>query len=228
MRMDRVEAELLDPVDRGMEPDRADDVRRARLEPRRRIEEGRLLERHLLDHRPAALPRRHCGKQLGAAPQAADAGRAVQLVRRRRRRNRRRSPRRRPAGAAPPGSRRAAAARPSNARSRPRAWRRGSSRGRSIRGRRRRRDAPRSASPRRRRGRSARRASAARRRFRNRRAATARCCCDARAATAGRGCGRPWAASRATRLIASVAPRVKTSSSGWPPISFEAAARAAS
>ena len=32
----------------------------------------------------------------------------------------------------------------------------------------------------------------------------------------------------ATRLIASVAPRVKTSSSGWPPIRFDAAARASS
>ena len=67
--------------DRGVQPDRADDVRRSRFEPRRRIEEGRLLERDLLDHRPAALPRRHCCEQLGAAPQAADAGRPVELVR---------------------------------------------------------------------------------------------------------------------------------------------------
>ncbi len=42
---------------------------------------GRLLECDLVDHRSAALPRRHRGEQLGAAPQAADAGRTVELVR---------------------------------------------------------------------------------------------------------------------------------------------------
>ena len=37
--VDRLEAEALDPVDRRVEPDRADDMRRPRLEPRRRVED---------------------------------------------------------------------------------------------------------------------------------------------------------------------------------------------
>ena len=41
---------------------------------------GRFGEGDAVDHRPAALPRRHRREQLGAAPQAADAGRAVELV----------------------------------------------------------------------------------------------------------------------------------------------------
>ena len=63
-----------------MQPDRADDVRRSGLEPRRRVEEGRLLECDLVDHRPAALPRRHLREQFGASPEAADARRAIKLV----------------------------------------------------------------------------------------------------------------------------------------------------
>ncbi len=39
VRVDRIERELLDPVDRGVQPDRADDVRRSRLEPHRRVED---------------------------------------------------------------------------------------------------------------------------------------------------------------------------------------------
>src|SRR5262249_47838246 len=58
-----------------------DDVRRSRFEPGWRIEIGRLLERHSIDHRSAALPGRKRSQQLGAAPQATDAGGAVQLVR---------------------------------------------------------------------------------------------------------------------------------------------------
>ena len=36
VRVDRVEREVLDPVDRGVQPDRADDVRSPRFEARRR------------------------------------------------------------------------------------------------------------------------------------------------------------------------------------------------
>ena len=127
VRVDRVERELLDPVHRGVQPDRADDVRSARLEPRRRIEERRFLERHLLDHRAAALPRRKRLRAARRGPTGSRSRSGRRACARRKRRNRRRSRRRRPAGAAPPGSRRAAAARLCRARSRPRAWRRGSS-----------------------------------------------------------------------------------------------------
>ncbi len=82
VRMDRVERQFLDPIDRGLQPDRADDVRSAGFEPHRRIEIRGLLERDLLDHRAAALPRRQALEQAGAAPQAADPGWPVELVRR--------------------------------------------------------------------------------------------------------------------------------------------------
>ena len=226
VRVDRVERRALDPVHRRVEPDRADDVRRSRLEPRRRIEIGRLLERDLVDHRSAALPRRHRCEQLGAAPQAADAGRAVELVRGesvevgadggdvdRQARHRlaaveqqQRALRMRDVRGAPGVEDRAEHVRDM-----------GEGDDAMLVGEHRlgrvEVDLPVGA-------------SAARRRLRSRRAATGRCCCDARAARAGRGCGRPSEASRATRLIASVAPRVKTSSFGWPPIRFDAAARA--
>ena len=80
VRMDHIEAEAFDPADRCVKPDRADDMRSPGFEPRRRVEEGRSFERDSVDHRPAALPWRHLGEQLGASPQAADAGRAVKLV----------------------------------------------------------------------------------------------------------------------------------------------------
>src|SRR5690242_19462581 len=42
--VDRIERQIPDPVDRGVEPDSADDVRSSRLEPGWRIEVGRLFE----------------------------------------------------------------------------------------------------------------------------------------------------------------------------------------
>ena len=80
MRVERVEPDRAGPVDRRVQPDRADDVRGSRLEPRRRGEEGGALERDLVDHRAAALVRRHRVEQLGPRPQRADPGRAVELV----------------------------------------------------------------------------------------------------------------------------------------------------
>ena len=80
--MERVEADGAGPVDRGVEADRAGDVRRARLEPRRRGQVGGLVERHLVDHRTAALVGRHRVEDFGPGPQRADPGRAVDLVRR--------------------------------------------------------------------------------------------------------------------------------------------------
>src|SRR6185369_4611159 len=71
---------LLNPVHRRVQANSADDVRSAGLEASGRVEESRLLERHLFDHRAAALPWRQIGEQLGASPEAADAGWAVELV----------------------------------------------------------------------------------------------------------------------------------------------------
>ena len=82
VRMDGVEANALHPVDRRVQPDGADDMRRSCFEALRRRREGGALERHVVDHRSAALVRRHGLEQIGAAPQSADAGRAVQFVRR--------------------------------------------------------------------------------------------------------------------------------------------------
>src|SRR3546814_7499304 len=63
-----------------MKPERADDWRGARLEPRRRRGEGRAREAYLIDHRAAALPGGHRVQYLGPRPQYADAGRAVKLM----------------------------------------------------------------------------------------------------------------------------------------------------
>jgi hypothetical protein len=70
-----------DIVDGGMEAEHADDVRRSSLEARGRRREGRLGERHLVDHRAAAVHRRHCVEQVASAPENADAGGPVKLVR---------------------------------------------------------------------------------------------------------------------------------------------------
>src|SRR6185503_16228898 len=78
--VDRVQAEVLDPIDGRVEPDGADDVRRSRLESSRRIEVRRLLECDFLDHRSAALPWRHLSQQFCSSPEATNAGWAVKLV----------------------------------------------------------------------------------------------------------------------------------------------------
>ena len=90
VRGDGVEADAVDIVDRRMEADHADDVRRPRLEPGRRRQEGGLLERHLVDHRAAALPWRHRVKQSRAAPRARRCRSARKACGRRRRRSRNR------------------------------------------------------------------------------------------------------------------------------------------
>src|SRR5688500_2996903 len=69
MRLDGVEPDALHPGDRRVQPDRADDMRGPGLEPLWRRRVSCALERHAVDHRPAALVWRHGVKQLGAAPQ---------------------------------------------------------------------------------------------------------------------------------------------------------------
>ena len=82
MGVDGVEPDPVDPIDCRVEADGAGDVRRPRLEPRRRRQIGRSLERHPIDHCPATLPRRHRVEQFLLRPQRADAGWPVNLVRR--------------------------------------------------------------------------------------------------------------------------------------------------
>ncbi len=77
-----VDADRIDVVDGCGHADRARNVRRAGLELEgQRVERG-LLDRHGQDHVAAALPGRHGLEQRLAADEAADAGRAVHLVRR--------------------------------------------------------------------------------------------------------------------------------------------------
>ena len=66
MLEDGVAPELLDEIDRGAEADRAGDVRRAGLEPVRRLLELGLLEGDVEDHVAAALPGRHRREQIVA------------------------------------------------------------------------------------------------------------------------------------------------------------------
>jgi hypothetical protein len=79
LRLDRVEPDLLQVVDRGTEPDRLGERRRARLElagssPRR------LLVADRADHVPAEQERLHVEQELRPAPEEADAARAEHLV----------------------------------------------------------------------------------------------------------------------------------------------------
>ena len=80
MRMNRVQPDGRHIIDRGMKPQRANDMRRPRLEPARRRGVGGLLEADPVDHRPATLIGRHGVEQFGPRPQHADAGRAVELM----------------------------------------------------------------------------------------------------------------------------------------------------
>ena len=111
VRVDRVEPDAARPLDRGMQPDRVDDVRRARLEPR-----GRRAGRSSFRTSPGrSSPRRPARAASSRECRRAPTARRCRSGRRacapKRRRNRSRAPRRRPAAAAPPGSRRAAASR---------------------------------------------------------------------------------------------------------------------
>ena len=67
-------------VDRRAEPDGVGDVAGAGFEPLRRCLEDASLERNVLDHIAATLPRRRRLEQLGLAVEHADAGRAEHLV----------------------------------------------------------------------------------------------------------------------------------------------------
>ena len=80
VRADRVEPDGPHVVDRRAEPDRAGDVRRAGLELVRQIVPGAALERDRPNHVAAAQERRHRVEHRLAAVQDADAGRAVHLV----------------------------------------------------------------------------------------------------------------------------------------------------
>ena len=80
VRADARLADRLDVVDRGAEPDRLHDRRRAGLELVRRLAIGDAILEHFADHLAAAVERRHRGEVLVLAVERADAGRAVQLV----------------------------------------------------------------------------------------------------------------------------------------------------
>ena len=67
-------------VHRGVQADRAGDVRRAGLEPMRRVFEFRLVVADGQNHFAAALIRRHGVEQFLPSPQNANAGRSANLV----------------------------------------------------------------------------------------------------------------------------------------------------
>jgi len=78
--VDRGKVERVQIVDGGAQPDRAGDVRRARLELVRHLVVGRLLESHGTDHVPAALIGGHGLEQGQASVQHANARRTQQFV----------------------------------------------------------------------------------------------------------------------------------------------------
>ena len=80
VRLHRVDADRLQPVDRSAQTDGAGDMGRTGLELPGQIVPGAAGERHGADHVATALPRRHLAQQRLATPQHADAGRAVELV----------------------------------------------------------------------------------------------------------------------------------------------------
>ena len=80
VRADARLADRIDVVDRGAEPDRLHDRRRAGLEAVRRLAIGDAVLEHFADHLAAAVERRHGGEQIVFAVQHADAGRAIKLV----------------------------------------------------------------------------------------------------------------------------------------------------
>ena len=69
-----------DIVERGAEPDRLHDRRRAGFELVRRIAVSDAVLEHLADHLAAAVERRHGGKMRVFAVEHADAGRPIDLV----------------------------------------------------------------------------------------------------------------------------------------------------
>src|SRR3977135_2906072 len=73
-------ADRLDVIERGAEPDRLHDRRRAGLELMRRIAISNAILEYLADHLAAAVERRHRGEVLVFAVERADPGRAVKLV----------------------------------------------------------------------------------------------------------------------------------------------------
>ena len=80
MRQDAVAADLAHVVERGAEPDRLDDRRRAGLEAVRRRVVGHALGRHDVDHLAATVEGRQGGQHIVLAVEHADAGRSVDLV----------------------------------------------------------------------------------------------------------------------------------------------------
>ena len=80
VRVDRVEPDLFEVVDRGRETDCLGHRRRARLELVRQVAPRRLLEPNALDHVPTEQERLHRLQQLGASPERADAARPAHLV----------------------------------------------------------------------------------------------------------------------------------------------------
>ena len=84
MRLDRLETDVGDVVERDAEAVRLRDRGRARLELVRQLVPARAVERDGADHLAAEVERLHLLEQLALAPQRADAARAAQLVRRER------------------------------------------------------------------------------------------------------------------------------------------------
>jgi hypothetical protein len=84
VRPDLVEAHALEVVERGGEPDRLGDGRRARLEPHRDVGVGAAVDLDAPDHLAATEERRQRLEQVGPHPQRADPGRAPDLVARER------------------------------------------------------------------------------------------------------------------------------------------------
>ena len=124
----------VDIIDRRMEADHPDDVRRPRLEARRRRRDmwsSRTSPCRSSRRRPATAASR---RESRPAPRARRCRSGRRACGPRRRRSRNRARRRRPASAAPPGSRRAAAWRRPSARCLPRASRRAPSQARSRHG----------------------------------------------------------------------------------------------
>ena len=78
--MDRCNANRFYVINRGMKTEHFDDRRRSRFEPSRWRGISGFFEGHAVDHRAATLPRRHCVEMIGAAPEDADAGGAIEFV----------------------------------------------------------------------------------------------------------------------------------------------------
>ena len=112
MRLDRLEADALQVLDRASQADRPGDVGRARLELVRQVVPGAALEGHGANHVAAAEKRRHRVEEGFLPVEDADSGRSVDLVSRERVEIQRRAHARRSADDARPANHRRGPSRP--------------------------------------------------------------------------------------------------------------------